>query len=409
MGFHTTRSSAAACCVLCLGCSPPEQTMDSYLTYPATLSTFRNTVVAVGDLEAKNSHVLITPRVWPQPEIAYLAPETTWVDSGALVVRLSSAQLETNYITTLRDLEITRAEAQQKEAELNLQRFKLEADLKSARAGLAIAELQRPRLEFVTDRIRQLKSLELEKTKLRVVKLEKQTLSLVDIQNEERIHLELKIKQSETQIEKTLELLDKLELKAPVGGLVLYERNWSTGQKMSEGDGVWHGMPIAKIPDMSVMQVKLQVGETDTQNLAKGQIVEVVIAAVRDRPFMGVVSDIAKTAKPVRRDSKVKRVEVIVEMDSADVAMVPGMSARSTIITAEAFDAMVVPLECVFDSDSLKVVYERGERAFIRRPVTIERQGADHAVILTDRLEPGTMLALDEPDDRFVEKTVEEN
>ena len=70
--------------MLGLGCGSSDVTLDSYLIYPARLSSFRNTVVVDGQLEAKNAHVLTTPRVWPQPEIAYLTPEGTHVDSGTL-------------------------------------------------------------------------------------------------------------------------------------------------------------------------------------------------------------------------------------------------------------------------------------------------------------------------------------
>ena len=286
--------------LLCAACATPDKTIESYLTHTATLSTFRNSVFAVGDLEAKNAHVLTTPRIWPQPEIAFLAPEGTQVDSGAVVVRLVSPQLQRNYDSTLRELEVTRAESEQKEAELNLQRFKLEADLKSAQASLTMAELLQPRLDFVTSGTRRLKKLEMKKTRLNIEKLEKQLTALVDIQKEERTHLELKIKQSQNQIDKARESLDKLELRAPVGGMVLYETNRATGNKRKEGDGVWPMMPIAKIPDMREMQVKLQIGETDTQHLEEGHVAEVCVPALGERLFAGKVARIDKRAKPVR-------------------------------------------------------------------------------------------------------------
>jgi biotin carboxyl carrier protein len=309
---------------------------------------------------------------------------------------------------TFRELEVGRAESEKKEAELNLERFLLEAKMKTARASLAMAELLQPRLEYVTETTRRLKALEMRKTRLNIEKLEKQLAGLVDIQKEERTHLELKIRQSQNKIDKARESLDKLELKAPVGGMVLHEISWSTGSKIKEGDPVWGMMPLAKIPDMRSMQVKLQVGETDTQFLEQGQPAEVVIPALGDQVFTGVVKSVAKRAQPVQRGSKVKRVEVVVSLDSAATALVPGLSARSTILTSESSGVMVVPLDSIFEEDSLNVVYVRRDRDFLGLPVTIEERNTDHAVITAGELEPGAVLALSRPSDQFIAGNAEQ-
>jgi HlyD family secretion protein len=394
-----------AATLFCAGCGPDEETLHSYLTFKTSLGTFRSTVVSEGALEAKNSHVLTTPRVWPQPEIAFLVPEGSQVEKDELVVRLTSTKLEQEHLATFRALEISRAEANKKEAELNMQRFALESGLKSAEARLAIAELQRPSLEFVSPRIRKLKALEMKKITLEIDKASKKLASLEAIQKEERTHFQLKIQQAENKLQKSQESLDKLELKAPVGGVVMHEVNRATGQKVLEGDAVYGNMPIAKIPDLSVMQVKLQIGEAETQKLEKDQSAEVVIPSLGDLRLQGKVGEIARMAKPIRRDSKIKKVEVIVELDSTAAKLVLGLTARATIVVEEKSDAMVVPQECLFERDSLKVVYVLESQTFVPHEVTVEQQSADFAVI-QGKLQEGAVLALNEPNHLFVGEIV---
>ena len=384
------------------GCEP-EDSPQSYLTYTTSLGTFRTAVVAEGPLEAKTAHTLSCPQIWPQPEIAFLVLEGTSVAKDELVVRLEAKQIELDYLNARREVEISRSESQKKDAELNLERFRLESDMKSAEAAAVIAELQLPRLEFVAPRVRKMKSLELEKSALQIEKLRRKLAALEGIQKEERIHWQLKIQQAQNKLDKSREALGKLELKAPVDGVVLHASNWATGKKVQQGDAVYARMPIARIPDLSIMQVKLQIGETETQKLEEGQKAEIVIPSLGDRGFKGKVSHIARMAKPIRRDSRVKKVEVIVEIDSAEVALAPGLTARSSIIVEEMSEVMVVPLECVFARDSLEVVYVRRGRAFVPCEVKIPHQNADFAVIQGE-LEEGEELALQEPGPTLIEE-----
>ena len=175
------------------GCEAPESP-GSYLTFTTKLSTFRTTVEADGPLEAKEAHSLTCPRVWPQPEIAFLVPEGSRVENDELVVQLEAKQIELNHANALRELEMARSQAQKKEAELDMERFRLESQLKSAEAGAAIRQLQLPRLEFVAPRIKQLKTLEQAKSDLEMEKLRKKLAALEGIQKEERTHFQLKTK-----------------------------------------------------------------------------------------------------------------------------------------------------------------------------------------------------------------------
>ena len=74
--------------------------------------------------------------------------------------------------------------------------------------------------------------------------------ALEKIKIEELAHMQLKIKQAQSKLQRSKSQLDLLDLKAPVDGLVVYERSWITVNKVQEGDAISPNMPVVKITDM---------------------------------------------------------------------------------------------------------------------------------------------------------------
>ena len=374
--------------------------LDSQITFTTSRGNFTITVDAEGELEAKTAHVLSAPHVHPAPEISYLAPEASVVEVDDVVVTFESEQIEKDYKNAQDELEIARAEVKTKEADLKLQRFLLESQMRSSEAAVAISRLQLPKLEFVAPRVREIERLKMAKSEMEVEKNRKKLQSLEAIQQEELTSLQLKVNQEENKVERAQLSLDKLVLRTPVAGIVVHEKNPATGRKVQEGD-MLHYSPVVKIPDLSVMQVKLQIGETEAQQLKTEQKATVTVSSLGDFHLSGKVTKVENIAKPIRRDSKVKKVEVIVEIDSTDVDLVPGLTARCSIIGEEIPDVLAIPLECIFEKDSLKVAYVRRESAFVPQEVTLAKRSNDFAVI-DSGLTVGEELALREPSSSLI-------
>ena len=373
------------------------------ITFAAKRSDYKIIVDAKGELEAKESKNIAAPRIrGARPEISYLAPEGTKVKQGEIVVELDAQVVKTTYLTALDEVAIAKAEAKKKEAELTLQRLLLEAQIKSTEASLATSKLQLTKLSFEAPNVQELRRVEITKDELELEKNSKKLTSLEIIQKEERIHMQMKIVQAENKLKSSKHSLDKLQLKAPVDGIVVYCVNWSTDEDVKEGEAVYPGMPIVKIPDVSVMQVKLQLGETDAQKISKGDSAVVTVPTVGEFYLAGKVTRIDKIAKPIKRGSKIKKVEVIVELDSTVAGLVPGLTANCSILTKEIKDVVAVPLESVFDHDSLKIVYVLKNRSFVPHPVTLTTQSDDFAFI-SSGLEDGEKCALREPSSSLVE------
>ena len=366
------------------------------MLYRVAKTHFQERVLAEGVLEAKEAQFLVTPRVWPQPKIGYLAPEGSKVVKGQLVVQLESDEIEIRYVNALDELGIAKAEANEKEARIRLESILQRAKLKNAEAVAAISRLQVKKLTLAVPKLRKLTELELKKSELEAEKARKKLASLKIIEEEERALHRAKIKKAQGKVTQQKRFLDQLALKAPRDGIVVYQKNRSTGEKVQEGDSLYGGMPVVKIPDLSVMQAKLSVTEVEAQTLKKGQEAVVTIPSLRGLLLTGSVTKVARRAVPVKRGSKVKRVEIVVEITSDHEDLATGLTANAAILVEDLKDVFVIPADCLFDLDSTRVLYVRRGGSFSPESVKIMSRGDDF-VAITANLKDGEMIALRVP------------
>jgi len=106
---------------------------------------------------------------------------------------------------------------------------------------------------------------------------------------------------------------------------------------------------LLTISDLSVIQVKVQVDETDVVRLALGDSVEISIDAFPDTTFVGRVSKISdsaiRTAAAAAGSSDQAvdyEVEITLEAPPGDVR--PDLSATARIVTDTRADALAIPI-----------------------------------------------------------------
>ena len=388
----------AALFVLLLGCSSSEDE-SLPLTFRAEKRELNVTMDAKGVLEARRSHQLISKGFgWGQrwPEIAYLAEDGSWVKKGDPVVEFSSSDILAEAENAQSELESAQAEMKSQEATHKQKVAQLNTQIENAELSLASIELQLKQLEFVAERERRQRELEIEKSKLQAKKSRRELKSLLEVYHEEKSQQQLRIKQAQAKVVAAKKSLGELVMYAPFDGYIVVERNRATDEKFKQGDTPYPNMPIAKIPDMSSMQVDLQLSETEIKNLEVGQRVEVTVSSVSNKFLPGKVSQVAKIAMPVSRGSDVKRVQATVVLDSLLKGMVPGLTASCNIKVYNDSTAIVVPIDAVFERDSLRVVYIRQGNKFVPREVKMAWRGLDFANIAVG-LDGTEELALAEP------------
>lgn len=369
---------------------------DKIFTYKVSRHTFSNTVICSGVIEAKKSVMVACPEIWPEPKINTLLPEGTQVKKDDIVCRLESSQVQNEFDRSLNELETSKADYKKTEANLRLQRALLEAQVKNVEASADIARLQAAQLAYVSPTRKRLIELQIQRSEIEKAKIEKKLVSLELVQQSELNRMRLMIKQAENRVNRAQMFLDRLILKAPADGIIVYAVNWITDQKVKEGDVLWRGIPIVEIPETSVLQSKIAVDETDIKRIKKDQIVQIHIDALPSSAYSGKVTRISAMGKPIKRNSKIKTFEVVAELDSSHLALQPGLTTTNTIFIETIPDTFAIPAECLFRKDSLDFVYAREKGKFRTLPVKLGPR-SDNFILVSDGLSGGEELALLEP------------
>jgi RND family efflux transporter MFP subunit len=323
------------------------------------------------------------------------------VKKDEVVCLLEATEIENNYKNALSDLESARADYRKIEAELNLNRTLLESQLKNIEASVNIDRLQLAHLEYVSPLRKKMIELTIQRSEVEQEKVTKQLETLKVIHQSELSRLKMKIAQSKNQLSRAKMFLDRLSLTAPVDGLIVYAISWMTDQKIKEGDGVWGGMPLITIPELSKLQVKLEASETYIKQLKNDQPVAVRVVSAQDSVFNGKILRVASVGKAIERNSKIKKFEVIVALDNPNLNLQPGISVICDIFTESIKDTISIPQESVFEEDSLKVVYIREGSKFKRQPITSTYQG-ENFLMITQGLAGNEELALRKPSPKLI-------
>ncbi len=153
------------------------------------------------------------------------------------------------------------------------------------------------------------------------------------------------------QLKERQEELGKMILKAPCPGIVIFgdpRYSWDDfTQNLKVGGEIWGGNTLFTIPDLRVMQVKLQIHEADINKIKLEMAVRVTMETYPGILMAGKVTKIAAIATEGNQEVKKFDVEVTLEA-RADVELKPGISAKAEVMIDVRKDATYAPLQCVF-------------------------------------------------------------
>ena len=109
------------------------------------------------------------------------------------------------------------------------------------------------------------------------------------------------------------------------------------------------GSLILTISDLSVVEVVVQVDETDVPEIALGDSAAVRIDAFPDQEFGGRVTEIGNSAiRPPSQQTAGQQAaidfEVVITLDPTDAPLRPDLSATADVVTEMRSDALSVPI-----------------------------------------------------------------
>ncbi len=155
------------------------------------------------------------------------------------------------------------------------------------------------------------------------------------------------IEQAQASLKSSVDNLNKTTYTSPIDGII-------TSLRVEEGEialiGTMNnpGTVLMTIADLSVMEVEVQVDETDVVGVQLGQSANVKVDAFPETVFQGKVTEIGSSAIQKLTTSttteEAKDFKVVTTLENPSKKLKPGLSASADIITSEKKGAIAVPI-----------------------------------------------------------------
>jgi len=169
--------------------------------------------------------------------------------------------------------------------------------------------------------------------------------------------VKFQIAQAQASLKSTLDNLSKTVFSSPIDGVI-------TSLRVEEGEmaitGTMNnpGTVLMTIADLSVMEVEVEVDETDVVGVDLGQTSNVRVDAFPSQVFSGKVTEIGSSAlqrtAATATTTESRDFKVVVTLDNPSRLLKPGLSASADIISAERKQVLAVPISALVLRDKKK-------------------------------------------------------
>lgn len=170
--------------------------------------------------------------------------------------------------------------------------------------------------------------------------------------------INFQIDQGTASLQSTLDNLSKTVYTSPIDGII-------TSLRVEEGEvaiiGTMNnpGTVLMTIADLSVMEVEVEVDETDVIGVQIGQSAEVKVDAFPEQNIKGKVTEIGSSAiQKVTATQESRDFKVVITLENPPKSLKPGLSASADIIIASKKDVLAVPISALI----LREKDEEGEK-----------------------------------------------
>lgn len=171
---------------------------------------------------------------------------------------------------------------------------------------------------------------------------ESKTINEVDYETTQLEYANAKadVVRAQVAVENARITLDDTDVRAPITGTII-EKLVETGQVISSPmKDFGGGTSLMKMADLTTVQVRALVDETDVGKIDPGKPVTVRVTAYPNQPFPGEVHKIEPQAK---EEQSVTTFAVLIRLPNAAGLLRPGMNADVEIGVAERRDVLAVP------------------------------------------------------------------
>lgn len=197
-----------------------------------------------------------------------------------------------------------------------------EAELKAAQSRRSISESQMRRADLL---------------------VKQGTLTETDFEQAalELANAEAQVVSTSVAVENARIAVDDTDIRAPVSGAII-EKPVEKGQVISSPtQDFGGGTLLLKMADLSAVQVRALIDETDIGKVKAGMPAEVTVAAYPNQPFNG---DVVKIEPQAVVDQNVTMFAVIISIQNPDGLLLPGMNAEVDVSIASRRDVLTLPI-----------------------------------------------------------------
>jgi HlyD family secretion protein len=369
-------------------------------TAPVRKGEFLVTVRCRGELKARRTVQITAPLNVPDLRIVWMAPANTPVKAGDVVVRFdpSSAKQQLDEKTAM--LRQSEASVKQAEAEARLQ---MEQD----RLEIGDASLAVEKGKIAVTKADALTKLQGEESRVDLM-LSEQKLAVARAKsNLNSASGDSKIAQARRQRDKAaddVELgkyrLERMEVRAPIDGIVTYQQNFSQGwmnaKPFKVGDQIWPGSVLGEIPDLASLEMEGKIEEIDRGQMTVGHEVRVRVDALPEAIFPASIVQLSPLTEMGWEWPPNRSFRGYAKVDKPDSRLRPGMNGRMDVVMRRMPNALSVPANAVFTRNGKPVVYVSRRGAYEPVEVEVEARNADEVAI--KGVSQGMLVALIEPE-----------
>ncbi len=340
-------------------------------------------IAATGEVEAATSTAITMPSSVFEPQtIEWMVEENQLVKKGQVVIRFDN----TKYVhqSQQEKLEMDKADISlvSKEKDLNNEKNEIKSQEYLIREELKISEqysVDDLRVFSRNEIIDAMKNMDYLKAKQAYTEWRNE--SHEGKQSSELSLLTLTKGQHSAKYNMYQGMMGKMEIRAPHDGLFVLHKNWR-GEKARVGDTTWPGRKIASLPDLSQLQAKIYVLESEAAGIKLGQKVVLQLDAFPDSELQGQLIKVDSMAKPRSNDNPTKYFEAVVAIEANSANLRPGSQLKAKVLLDTKPDIIAVPNQSVYlkNSSYYVLVYEDGK--WQEREVSIGNRSQSKTEIL---------------------------
>lgn len=330
-------------------------------------------------------------------KVSYIVDDGAKVNKGDTIVIFDPSEVKKKVIQYRDELELNYAELEKLKAQQKSDLESLEADYEIAKLSLNISKIQFESSVYESEVKKREIKLNLDKAKISLDRAKEQIENKKKIQKEDMSQKLIKIKKSKKDLKSANETLNELFVTTKSKGLAIIRKNWGTGNKIAVGDQLWNSYPIVELPDLSKLEVDLNINEVDISKIKEGLNVEIKPDAFSDSLYTGKVTEIANLAINKKGSTTIKVFPIKVKIDNENTTLMPGLTVSCRIIIDKIENVKFIPKECVFKEGDKRYVFVKRGNDFKKKFVKTGIENTDY-IIIKKGLDDDDKVAMKNPE-----------